>query len=92
MSRLDRFLLWLAGPALHRQRLTEAKRRWTPNIACGFSPCDEQAVHYVVWGSDKRQASNTCEHHMKQLWEECQPLVAQGRLYWIQQMPRQETT
>lgn len=87
MQLLDRFLIWLATPAMVREqkRLRAAAHTERP---CGLAGCKEPAIHHVQWGVAGEQQGNMCEKHMRETWEMCHHQVATGLCFWTQGVPK----
>jgi hypothetical protein len=82
---VDRFLVWLAMPAMAREQL---RRRGLRKVCdCDLAGCEAEAVHHVRWGKNTMQAGNMCEKHLRETWESCQSQVAAGLCFWIQGVP-----
>lgn len=51
---------------------------------CDYTGCPNQADSFVQWGSSKEQQGNLCARHINDIWVKSQPLIATGKLFWVQ--------
>jgi len=53
-------------------------------LPCACSPCENDPVADVQWGSDKlpMQQASICQEHLNQLWEMLNPLLKKGTAWF----------
>ena len=59
-------------------------------VECETHGCGLLADSFVQWGTDTAQQGNLCAEHINAVWVKSQPLIASGKLFWIQGPVKEE--
>ncbi len=54
------------------------------SVECETHGCGKPADSFIQWGTDTAQQGNLCAEHINAVWVKSQPLIASGKLFWIQ--------
>ena len=82
LELFDRIVVWLS----QRSHDREAQRRLSSicRHRCSFGGCQEDAVHWIQWGTSDKQQGNVCQKHMRETWDKVSSQVQQGCCWWTQ--------